>query len=112
MLTAAVSAFLYLRIVVNMYFVDPDDSRPRPAPVAIGARIALTLAVLGTIALGVVPGPFTRLADDAKPVLVASSPSSSDSEVDSSEEWAFPVSLSSRFRFSELPSFSSTRVLY
>jgi NADH-quinone oxidoreductase subunit N len=71
MLTAAVSAFLYLRIVATMYFAEPEGEVDRPAPIAIGARVALTLAVLGTVALGVVPGPFTRLAEDAKPVLVA-----------------------------------------
>jgi NADH-quinone oxidoreductase subunit N len=71
MLTAAVSAFLYLRIVANMYFAEPDPATDRPIPVAIGARVALTIAVLGTVGLGVVPGPFTHLAEDAKPVLVA-----------------------------------------
>ncbi len=77
MLTAVVSAFLYLRIVVSMYFAEPDESTTGPAPIAVGARIALVVAVLGTIALGVVPGPFTKLATDAKPVLVATTRSSS-----------------------------------
>jgi hypothetical protein len=59
-----------------MYFAGEDDgatpARGRFA-VPVGARIALVMAVIGTIGLGVVPGPFTHLADDAKPVLVAAS---------------------------------------
>jgi NADH-quinone oxidoreductase subunit N len=74
MLTAVVSAFLYLRIVVAMYFAEPEgDGAGRRLLVPTGARIALAVAVIGTIGLGVVPGPFTHLANDAKPVLVASS---------------------------------------
>jgi NADH-quinone oxidoreductase subunit N len=77
MLTAIVSVFMYLRIVSSMYFAEPDEASDKPIHVAIGARVALTIAVVGTIALGVVPGPFTRLAEDAKPVLVAAVRSSS-----------------------------------
>jgi NADH-quinone oxidoreductase subunit N len=77
MLTAVVSAFMYLRIVVSMYFAgdDADDAAPTRGrlTVPVGARIAFVVAVVGTIGLGVVPGPFTHLADDAKPVLVAAS---------------------------------------
>ncbi len=73
MVTAVVSAFVYLRIVVAMYFTDAQAEVEAPRVNAgVGARIALTLAVIGTIALGVVPGPVTRLAKDATAVLVAS----------------------------------------
>ena len=75
MASAVISAFFYLRIVVSMYFDDPagdpevEVEASRPVPV--GARIALVVAVIGTLGLGIVPGPFTHLADDAVPVITA-----------------------------------------
>lgn len=76
MLTAAISAFLYLRIIVFMYFEDtagvsagadgPSVRIPRAAAVAIG------IAVVATLALGIVPQPFIQLAKDAVPQLAAS----------------------------------------
>ena len=69
MLTAVVSAFVYLRIVVAMYFpgeagsAEGIDGPPVRVPWAAG--LAVTLAVVGTLALGLVPQPFSGLADDA-----------------------------------------------
>ena len=73
MLTAVVSAFLYLRIIVSMYFepASADEVEPARSPVPLGAKLALGISVLGTLALGIVPGPFEHLAKDARPVLVA-----------------------------------------
>jgi NADH-quinone oxidoreductase subunit N len=70
MLTAVVSAFVYLRIVVAMYFPAQHDEVVADAvgpPVRIpwAAGLAVTLAVVGTLALGLVPQPFSSLTDDA-----------------------------------------------
>lgn len=81
MLSAVVSAFIYLRIVVAMYFEGaPDDSGDAgvagdaatlPAGAAVVTRqpwptsLALTLAVACTLLLGILPGPFAHLADTA-----------------------------------------------
>ena len=80
MVSAVISAFLYLRIVVAMYFdgdVYGDELAELAGPkvtVPVGAGLALGLAVLGTLWLGIVPGPITQLANDAVAQLVAFAP--------------------------------------
>jgi NADH-quinone oxidoreductase subunit N len=74
MLSAVVSAFLYLRIVVAMYMSDADEERAVPAPrarvgLALGARVALGLAVAFTLVVGILPGRVVDWADGAVPVL-------------------------------------------
>ncbi|MBA2626356.1 MAG: NADH-quinone oxidoreductase subunit N [Acidimicrobiia bacterium] len=76
MLSAAVSAYLYLRIVVAMYMGSPeegegaeagDDARraaARPRVPAL-AGISLAVALVVTLLVGILPGPAIDLADDA-----------------------------------------------
>ncbi len=73
MLTAVVSAFLYLRIVATMYFGDTADAATDGPRVRIpaAAGVALGVAVLGVLFLGIVPGPVTEVANDAVAQLVA-----------------------------------------
>ena len=83
MLSAVISAFLYLRIVLTMY-AGPDDEeegaeprRPRPpgpAAVPVAAAVALVVAVVATIGIGIVPDPLTDTARDATPELVGRRP--------------------------------------
>lgn len=69
MLSAVISAFVYLRIILTMYGEDPDeDTRPLTVPGA--ARAALVLSVIATIGFGLVPGPLV----DAARTAVKSSP--------------------------------------
>lgn len=77
MLSAAISAFLYLRIIVAMYFVGGGEHGDEPVelagpPVVIprGTAVALGVALVATVVLGVLPGPFTDLAERAVPQLV------------------------------------------
>jgi NADH-quinone oxidoreductase subunit N len=70
MITAVISAFMYLRIVVTMYFADPVDGTPR-LRIPAAAGVALGLAVIGVLVLGIVPGPITDVANDAVAQLVA-----------------------------------------
>jgi NADH-quinone oxidoreductase subunit N len=53
-LNAAVAAFYYLRVAVYMFMRDPSESAP---PVAVGGatRAGLSLAALGTVAIGLIP---------------------------------------------------------
>lgn len=78
MVSAVVSAFLYLRIVVSMYFAGGGDHGDEPVELAgpsvgvpSGAGVVLAVAVLVTLILGVVPGPFADLARHATATLVA-----------------------------------------
>ena len=75
MLAAVIAAFLYLRIIVAMYMTD-DDAPAEDGPVAItaGAAVALTLCLLVTIGVGVWPGAISHWAEEAIPVIVASTP--------------------------------------
>lgn len=76
MLSSVISAFLYLRIVTTMY-ARPDGDEPADAPtgprlrVPAAARIALVLAVVGTIGLGIIPGPLHDASRHAVPKLAA-----------------------------------------
>jgi len=72
MITAVVSAFLYLRIMLSMYLGSaPEDAEPIRVPVAAGAAIAI--AAIITIAGGLpgLAGIVDDLARDAVPQLVA-----------------------------------------
>lgn len=71
MLTAVISAFMYLRIVASMYFADPVDADAPVIRIPASAGIALALAVIGVLFLGIIPGPLSDLVGDATAQLVA-----------------------------------------
>jgi NADH-quinone oxidoreductase subunit N len=81
MLSAVISAFLYLRIVLAMYAgaQDPDEAdgaEPATSPVRRvkapkAATVTIALALVATIGIGLVPDPLTKTARDATPDLVA-----------------------------------------
>ncbi len=59
MLSAAISAFLYLRIVATTYLGPADETPARPRlAVAPGAKVAIGLCLLVTVGVGIVPGVF------------------------------------------------------
>ena len=64
MLSAVISAFVYLRIVLTMYGEDADEGAPRYR-IAQGARVALVAAVVATIGLGIIPQPLNELTGTA-----------------------------------------------
>jgi NADH-quinone oxidoreductase subunit N len=70
MVTSVIAAYLYLRIIVSMYMAAPADPAARRVRVPAGARVALALCLLVTIGVGLLPGPLTRWAGEAQPVLV------------------------------------------
>jgi NADH-quinone oxidoreductase subunit N len=87
MLTAVVSAFLYLRIILSMYAGAEDsdselasDAAPaRRIQVPVMAKLAIGLALIATVGIGVAPDPLSRTARDARPALIAQVPEGSAS---------------------------------
>jgi len=70
MLSSVISAYVYLRIVLAMYSDAPDEAAP-PIRVPLGAKVAITVSVLATIGLGLVPGPLTNASKTAVPPAAA-----------------------------------------
>lgn len=62
-LASAVTAFVYFRLIVLMYFTDPtgDDEVVALTP-SIASTVAITVGALATVVLGVFPGPILDLA--------------------------------------------------
>jgi NADH-quinone oxidoreductase subunit N len=73
MLSAVISAYVYLRIVLAMYGDTAEEDAPR-LRVPAGARIALVASVIATIGLGIVPGPLTDAAGTASTATIGSAP--------------------------------------
>ena len=60
-LTSVVSAFYYLRVVIMMYFRDgTGEATMQPALTA-----AMVITAMGTLVLGIVPGPVFQMAQQA-----------------------------------------------
>jgi NADH-quinone oxidoreductase subunit N len=58
LLTSAVAAFYYLRLIVVMYMHAPSEAAEPLPPMASGIRVALFAAAFATIFLGIFPGPI------------------------------------------------------
>jgi len=63
-LNSAVAAYYYLRVIVTMYMQEPDGQSASVAPSFAGG-LALTIAVIGVVLLGLMPAPFVDLAQVA-----------------------------------------------
>ena len=79
MLAAVISAYVYLRIIVAMYMSDDvvedgDDAGSLLGHVTPATWLALGLAVVVTIGLGIAPDPVIDWAGEAIPQLVAEAP--------------------------------------
>jgi NADH-quinone oxidoreductase subunit N len=76
MLSAVISAYVYLRIVVAMYMSDDESDAGAwlLARIAPTTWVVLGLTVVATIGLGIVPGPVVDWASEAIPHLVADAP--------------------------------------
>jgi NADH-quinone oxidoreductase subunit N len=71
MLSSVISAFLYLRVVVAMYMSDDEAEAGPKVRIPAAAAVALTVSVVGTLAIGVLPGRVVHFADRAVPVVFA-----------------------------------------
>ncbi|MFL6163416.1 MAG: NADH-quinone oxidoreductase subunit NuoN [Jatrophihabitantaceae bacterium] len=65
LVTSAIAAFFYLRIVVMMFFAEPAEDGPTVTVPTVLAYIPILVGVLVTVALGVFPQPLIDLADNA-----------------------------------------------
>jgi NADH-quinone oxidoreductase subunit N len=63
-LNSAIAAYYYLRVIVYMYMREPDATGARLAPTFAGT-LALAIAAVGIVLLGVAPAPFVDLAQAA-----------------------------------------------
>ena len=65
LLTSAVAAFFYLRVIVLMYFSQPAADGPTVGVPGLPTTIVLALTATTTLALGILPGAVLDLADRA-----------------------------------------------
>jgi NADH-quinone oxidoreductase subunit N len=63
-LNSAVAAYYYLRVIVYMYMREPDGE-PVSVASSLAGGLALTIALVGIVLLGLVPAPFADLAQAA-----------------------------------------------
>jgi NADH-quinone oxidoreductase subunit N len=63
--TSAVAAFFYVRVIVAMFFSDPVGTAPAVAVPSMLTTAVIAVTALATVALGVVPGPVLELAQQA-----------------------------------------------
>ncbi|HEV2450332.1 MAG TPA: NADH-quinone oxidoreductase subunit NuoN [Streptosporangiaceae bacterium] len=64
-LSSAIAAFFYIRIIVLMFFSDPAPDAPSVVTPSLFTSAAVGLGVLATVILGVVPQPLLGLATHA-----------------------------------------------
>ena len=64
-LTSALAAFFYVRVIVLMYFAEPVGDGPSVSMPSVLTATTIALGVAVTILLGVVPGPVLELAGHA-----------------------------------------------
>jgi NADH-quinone oxidoreductase subunit N len=62
MVAAVVAAFLYLRIMVNMWLASPDEDATR-VRVPASAGVAIAAAAVFTLGVGIFPGWLIEAAD-------------------------------------------------
>ncbi|GGQ70610.1 NADH-quinone oxidoreductase subunit NuoN [Couchioplanes azureus] len=64
-ITSMVLAFPYLRVIVMMWLSEPGETTPAVSIPGFLTAAALTIGVIATFALGVVPAPLLDLTNDA-----------------------------------------------
>ncbi|WP_409328709.1 NADH-quinone oxidoreductase subunit NuoN [Trujillonella humicola] len=65
LLTSAVAAFFYLRVVVLMYFSEPAAEGPTVGVPGLPTTVVLAVTAAATLVLGIVPGAVLDLAGQA-----------------------------------------------
>jgi NADH-quinone oxidoreductase subunit N len=64
-LISALAAYFYVRVIVLMFFTDPVGEGPTVAVPSVLTTVVIVVAVVGTIGLGIIPGPVLDLAQHA-----------------------------------------------
>jgi NADH-quinone oxidoreductase subunit N len=52
---SAVSAYYYLRVIIYMFFREPEEELPLRRPISGSMAAALTITAVATLAIGIVP---------------------------------------------------------
>ena len=63
-LTSAITAFFYLRVVIMMYFSDAKSDSVSVVIPSFKTRIAIAVSAIVTLVFGVIPGPLMELASN------------------------------------------------
>jgi NADH-quinone oxidoreductase subunit N len=69
-LASAVTAFVYVRLIVLMYFTEPTGDEVVVLTPSIGSTVAITFGVAATVVLGIVPGFLLEIASNASQFLL------------------------------------------
>lgn len=64
-LCSAIAAYFYVRVIVLLFFTDPIGEGPTVAVSSPLTTVVVAIAAVGTLVLGVVPGPVLELAQHA-----------------------------------------------
>jgi len=64
-LSSAIAAFFYVRVIVLMFFSDPADDGPEIVVPSVFTSTAVGFGVVATLVLGIVPAPVLDLAQHA-----------------------------------------------
>jgi NADH-quinone oxidoreductase subunit N len=64
-LVSALAAYFYVRVIVLMFFTDPVGEGPTVAVPSVLTTVVIGVAVVGTVGLGIIPGPLLDLAQHA-----------------------------------------------
>jgi NADH-quinone oxidoreductase subunit N len=64
-LASAAAAFFYVRVIVVMYFHEPEPDSAHVAHPSVLSAAAIAVSAAATVALGVLPGPVLDLAQSA-----------------------------------------------
>ncbi|MET8047158.1 NADH-quinone oxidoreductase subunit NuoN [Streptosporangium sp. NPDC005286] len=67
--SSAIAAFFYVRVIVLMFFNEPAVDGPSIATPTVGTSAVVALAAAATVVLGVFPQPVLDLADQAASAL-------------------------------------------
>ncbi|MER7130175.1 NADH-quinone oxidoreductase subunit NuoN [Streptosporangium saharense] len=67
--SSAIAAFFYVRVIVLMFFNEPAADGPSIAAPSVGTSAVVALAAAATVVLGVFPQPVLTLADQAASAL-------------------------------------------
>ncbi|MEU4533633.1 NADH-quinone oxidoreductase subunit NuoN [Streptosporangium sp. NPDC023825] len=67
--SSAIAAFFYVRVIVLMFFSEPAADGPSIAAPTVGTSAVVALAAAATVVLGVFPQPVLDLADQAASAL-------------------------------------------
>nr|MCW2728925.1 NADH-quinone oxidoreductase subunit NuoN [Aeromicrobium sp.] len=64
-LMSALAAYFYVRVIVLMFFTEPVGDGPTVAVPSLLTTVVIVVAVVGTLGLGILPGPVLDLAQHA-----------------------------------------------